>query len=226
MWQLAGSHGEDGFTNRNAPEVDVATGWEPWHNQSTKRPEYKPETRHIGRARVRSGEFAQKSFTTYAIHDAGMFQIVDGLVEGEWYEFSAWVWNWCSARDNPDVSENSKCFSVVGVNPWSNAWYDHWTTTWGRAAYNDFDKWVKVTVVFQAWSPRAALFVRGISEWPIKHNDWYWDDASLSLYGHDIPTPVPPPIITPVPMQCPSLAEIQGAVEVIVAEREPVIWPR
>ena len=218
---------EDDFTNRDAPEVDVAVDWQPWYNASTKRPEFKPETLTVGRARIRSGKLAQKTFTTYAHHDGGLYQILDGLVEGEWYEFNAYVWNWCSTKDNPDVSYGSKCFSVVGINPWGNAWYDHWTTIWGKAAYNDFDKWVNVAVVFQAWSPRVVVFTRGISEWAVKHNDWYWDDTSLSLYGMDVPTPVPTlPPFTPSPMQCPSLAEIQGVVATVIAEREPVIWPK
>lgn len=218
---LRNSGFEGEFTNRGAPELDVAEGWNWWavEGGDWHRPEFKPETLETGRARVLEGFSAQKSFTTYAKHDGGLIQQVNGLDEGTWYRFSCHVYNWCSQQDNPDVSGGGKCSSVVGANPWGNAWPADWTTIWGKAALNEYNRWVEVDVIFQAWGSRAALFTRGLGEWPIKHQDWYWDMCSIEEYAMPGPAPTPGPGgIT--------LDQVKEVVETAVANREPVRWPR
>jgi hypothetical protein len=224
---------EGTFIQRGAPEVMVAASWNEWYNSGGQlhRPEFKAEKLGQGASRVWSGEQAQKTFTTYALHDGGVWQIVNGLQENHWYRFQCMVWNWSSQEDNPNVSSNpGKGSSLVGVNPWGNAWPNHYTTIWGKAALEEYDQWVSVSVLFQAWSPKAALLTRGIQEYPVKHGDWYWDGCSL--IGVDIgcpPTSTPPPH-TPVPTsecrECAGLDDIVSAMETVVASRDPVKWPK
>lgn len=217
--KLANPSFEGEFVVRDSQEVVVGEGWEPWW--IGRRPEYKEETHQTGEGRVYDGESAQKQFVVYSAHDAGLWQRIDGLEAGAWYSFSSWVYNWCSSQDDPDQSQGGKCYSMVGVNPWGNAWPADWTTIWGMAALDQYNKWVRVEVIFQAWSSSAILFMRGLGEWPVKHLDWYWDAARLEVTKPSgvCPTPVP---CTPAPSGCASIEQIQEVID----NREPVRWPR
>lgn len=209
---------EDGFhTHDGIGELVVADQWNPWW--TGRRPEFKPESLDVGSGRVHSGFYAQKSFVTFGVHDGGMYQRISTM-PGQWYEFSAYVWNWSSSLDYPDESNKpGKGSSLVGINPWGSEWPLHRTTVWGQESLEQYDSWVKVSVVAQAWSDHIVVFLRGCNEWPVKHNDWYWDDVSIQEYSHTIPIP------TAIPGEFPSLLEIQNVVETVVADREPVRWP-
>ena len=99
---------EDGYSERPDPhdlwkgpqgELTIANGWELWYDNSDQcreglccynyRPEYKPEDGYIftNPQRVRSGRYAQKMFTLYSTHTAGLYQRV-AVPEGTELEFS------------------------------------------------------------------------------------------------------------------------------------------
>jgi len=207
-------------------ELVVGNSWQVWYNPALKRPEYKPETLDIGRARVRSGAYAQKFFTTYAAHDAGIYQELYGVVPGQWYKFSAWGYQWSSEQDNPDVStKDGKCSVLVGINPWGDANPRARTTVWGKEALQVYNQWVQVSVEAQAWSEKIVVAVRQVCEWPVKHNDAYWDDTKLELGGTGdavtpaptytpYPTYTPAPTCTPCPAggSCPSIDDIRRTI--------------
>lgn len=200
------------YSPRGASEVEVAEWWEPWWREGDgyHRPEFKPMEEPD---RVFEGQTSQKTFTVYAKHFGGLYQIVDGLTEGDWYIFS------CQLQMK---SNGGKSFGAVGVNQWGNAWPQHWTTTWGRAAYNNFNHWQEVEVVFQAWSTKAALLTMGEGEYAVPWQDWYWDACVL----RPAEDPVAPTATPGVPVACPAADEIRQIVETVVADREPVQWPR
>jgi len=218
-------------------ELEVGKSWQVWYDRdpTRHRPEYKPETRQTGRGRVRSGEYAQKLFTTFSAHDAGLYQEIYGVLSGQWYRFSAWAYQWSSERDDPDVSyKDGKCSVLVGINPWGDANPLARTTVWGREALQVYDEWVQVEVVAQAWSDKIAVALRQDCEWPVRHNDAYLDDAHLELAA-DMAGPTPTPLPTGI---CPTAEPGAGidydeierlmreVVGTAVAEREPVRWPR
>jgi len=230
-------------------ELEVGNDWNVWFDPdpAMHRPEYKPETRTIGRGRVHSGDFAQKLFTTYSPHSAGVYQEIYGVEPGEWYRFSFWAYQWSSNEDNPDVSaKDGKCSVLAGINPWGDTNALYRTTVWGKEALQIYDQWVQVEVVAQAWSEKIVVMGRQDCEWPVKHNDAELDDARLSLATVDsVPTSTPYPTYTPLPtytpgptQPCPTgepgagidYAEIERRVRevvgTVVAEREPVRWPR
>lgn len=222
--QLANPGFEGGFyKSGGVGELEVGTGWQVWYDPAMTRPEYKPETLTTGKARVRSGAYAQKLFTTYAGHDGGVYQEMYGVVPGQWYKFSAWGYQWSSSEDNPDVSKNDgKCSVLVGINPWGDANPRARTTVWGREALQLYNQWVQVDIVAQAWSNKIVVAVRQVCEWPVKHNDAYLDDAKLELGGTGgavtpAPTYTPYPTYTPVPTctpcpvggSCPSIDDIR-----------------
>ena len=219
-------------------ELQVANGWHPWYyenpGESWFRPEYKAETRDIGRGRVYEGAYAQKLFTTYAKHDAGVYQEVRGITPGQWYEFSAIGWQWSSQYDNPDESRrDGKCSLIAGINPWGDARALYRTTVWGQEALNVYDRWTKVTVTAQAWTDKIVVFVRHVCEYPVKHNDVYFESFDLRTVSHGseplptrtcapLPTHTPYPTYTPAPTctptppgqggSCPTLEDIRGVV--------------
>jgi hypothetical protein len=202
-------------------ELQVANGWRPWYYEGAgnKRPEYKAETRDVGRGRVHEGDYSQKLFTTYSSHDAGVYQEVHGISPGQWYTFEATGYQWSSRYDDPDRSEkNGKCSLLVGINPWGDARAPYRTTVWGEEALNVYDQWVAVDVTAQAWTDKIVVFVRQVCEYVVKHNDLYVEGFRLEavdLQSDPLPTYTPPPTYTPVPPDkgdCPSIDEIRQVV--------------
>lgn len=195
---------ENGFhLHGGVGELQLANDWQPWWNDGSvegnqgKRPEYREERQAFGAGRVKEGTSAQKHFTTFSAQDAGIFQIIEDVTPGEWYEFNAWVWCWSSAQDDPNHSTDpGKMSALVGLNPWGDGRALYRTTIWGEEALEQYDKWVQVSVTAQAFSSRIAVFTRGIQVWAAKHGDFYWDQARL-VKAFDEPTPTPPVPPTP-----------------------------
>lgn len=197
---------EGGFRyHENIGELQVANEWMPWYleTEGLHRPEYKAETRQTGSGRVYEGDFAQKMFTTFSAHDAGLSQRVS-VEPGSWYKFTGWVYVWSSKQDDPNASfEPGKYRAMLGANPWGH-WATQYATIWGQEQPQDqYDRWVFLEVIFQAWHNEISLFTRGYPEWNVKHNDSYWDDLSIeeiAAPGQEpppTPGPVPPPPVPP-----------------------------
>jgi len=240
---------ECGFYEAGAGELQIGQGWGLWYDPdpSMHRPEYKPEMVGVGRGRVHSGTYAQKLFTTYSAHNGGVLQEVYDVTPGNWYRFSFWAYQWSSREDNPDVSvKDGKCSVIAGINPWGDTNALYRTTIWGQEALQVYDQWVRVEVVAQAWSPKIVVIAGQSCIWPVEHNDGYLDDAFLELANvGTVPTPVPQPTHTPYPTYTPEPTQpcptsepgtgfdyteierrVRSVVGTVVAEREPVHWPR
>lgn len=222
---------EEGFHNYDGVgELTVANDWYPWYSEvdGRHRPEYKPETRDVGSARVYDGDYAQKLFTTYSMQDGGLYQLVT-TIPGHWYQFECKVYVWSSNYDNPDASRhNGKLAAMVGINPWGDANVLRRTTIWGKESVGvdgklAYDEWITVQVIAQAWADKIVVTTRSEAMYPVKHNDSYWDQCKLSEFDlTPDPCPTIPPGSTPPVSGCPSI----DAIRTVVAEREPVTWPR
>ena len=261
---------EGNFTFRNAPEVEVAAGWEPaWIQGDDRqcrepchRPEYKPE-----RTIKVQGETSQRWFTTFSRQFAAVFQRVD-VEPGQWYEFSCDVY----AISEP----NGQMGAFVGINPWGGDAF-HRTMIWGQEQVAPgggwiYRQWTRVSVTAQAWSNRITVACGGSNSFATHNNAVYWDNCSIrrvDAKSGSSPTQAPLPTYTPYPTYtpqapcptcptvtpcpeqpacptetpcpppnpcptcapgtgcaCPSLDEIRAAVETVVSERPPVVWPR
>jgi hypothetical protein len=56
------------------------------------------------------------------------------------------------------------------------------TVKWSSPiVYEAYDNWFRLEVDAQAEGERVAVYLRGNPEWPVKHNDSYWDDARLEV---------------------------------------------
>jgi LysM repeat protein len=207
----------------NISEVYVAHGWTPWWRERTEddppstyfRPEYKQALVYNFPRRVRSGESAQQWFTFHATHVAGMYQQVFNVTPGTRYRFTIWGQVWSSADDDPDYSTDPAYPNLqVGIDPTGN--WNPWSSDviWS-GTYTFFDTWGQLAVEAVARNDVITVFMRSAPNFPVKHNDMYWDDAVLVALGPGgavptatavPPTAVPPttaPGDTPVPTSPP-----------------------
>jgi uncharacterized protein YgiM (DUF1202 family) len=203
---------EEGFTERGAGEVVIAVHWDPWWIPGTAdqtafgtffRPEYKPENAGIyGMRRVHSGGFSQKQFNTYSHHRAGVYQRVSGIPLGTTLTFSAWAQVWSSGQDNPDECGEFGNYRVwAGIDPYGGRDGNSGGIVWSQPIMA-CNQWVFLQVATEAKSDIITVFLRGEPEFRMKHNDAYWDDASLT--GQVPPTPTPIPTNTRVPTPRPT----------------------
>ena len=201
MLENAGLEGE--YTQRGAPEIYIASEWEHGYWQdpadgSSRRPEWKAETRQTGQGRVLEGEKAQKWFWTYGKGIAWVKQYVHNLTPGSWYEFSAHVWVW-SSGSNHDGSVSApptgKMWVRLGANGWGSGDALTPSTEYGGALVDQYDKWLKLTTVFQAKASTVCVFLWASPENAVQHNDVYWDKCELKEWECAEPPepPEPPP---------------------------------
>ena len=161
------------------------------------RPEYKGET---GTDRVRSGAAAQKFFTNYSTHTAGFYQVVRNVPLHRWVTFSIWVQTWSSDLDDPDYSMMpGQYHTSVGIDPTGGRDWSAKTIRWSKP-YVRHDEWVHLQVSAYTESTEITVWARAGQDWPVKHNDSYWDDAALVVTGAPpTPTPTDTPTRTPMP---------------------------
>jgi hypothetical protein len=183
-------------------EIQVAHGWTPfWWEQPDRdppffRPEYKRAVAATFPNRVLSGESAQQWFTFYASHWAGMHQQVFNVTPGRRYRFSIWAQVWSSSESNPPtVSVNPANPRLrVGIDPTGNWQAGADTVVWSGEApmHNHVDRWGEISVEAVAENNVITVFMRTNPDFANKHNDMYWDNASLVAIEPAPPTPLPP----------------------------------
>jgi hypothetical protein len=199
---------EGRYTERGAGELGIADGWNPWFKPQeapgiNHRPEYKPEdASRFGTRRIHSGNFAQKFFSTFSTHTAGLWQQV-GVPAGSQLTFSIWVQVWSSDGDDSNVSAAPGNYRVqVGIDPTGGTDWSSPNVVWSDRVMV-YDRWVQLQVSTQARAGTVTVFTAGIPEFPVKHNDSYWDDACLLVSAPVAPTKPPRPTNTPGPSPTP-----------------------
>jgi uncharacterized repeat protein (TIGR01451 family) len=223
---------EDGYSERLDPyepwkgsqgELTIANGWELWYDNRDKcreglccynfRPEYKPEDGYVftDPQRVRSGRYAQKMFTLYSTHTAGLYQQV-AVPEGSQLAFSIWVVVWSSSQDNPHYSTlPGKYWLSVGIDPYGGVNPYSEQIIWSNRI-EQYDEHVQLSVAAVAQADHVTVFTKAAPEWCVKHNDSYWDDARLVMdlpfevflpliFRNPTPTPTATSTVTPTPTE-------------------------
>lgn len=198
---------EGGFSERGAGEVIVANGWHHFFQDGPRvvegyfmRPEFKPEdaARH-GTRRIRTGNWAQKWFTTFSTHNAGVFQQIN-VPAGSLVTASAWAQSWSSDAD--DITRSEGVYRVsIGIDPTGGTNFASGAVVWSPVNRTT-DAWVQVAVQAHAQANTITVFLRGEPEFRTKHNDSYWDDVCVSVAAP--PTPTPRPTNTPAPPATPA----------------------
>lgn len=184
---------EEGFYNfQGIGEMAVAKGWTPYWKRGSpeevaeghfKRPEYRPEDTHLGHKRVKEGRYAQKFTSTFATHDAGIYQRVAVPHDAELF-LTAYLqfWSW-----DPKRNEDGGYAGRVGIDPFGETDPFSDSVVWGEwhGVYDpdgwDGSTWQQVTAKAQARGPYATLFLNGACLHRVKFNDSYWD--SIQLYA-------------------------------------------
>jgi len=201
---------EGEFTQREAPEVRVASGWDYSYLNSDRecpspcsRPEFTPETTIVVQGH------SQRWFSTYAHQFAAIHQLVD-VEAGQYYKFS------CSVYAISEPMGQMGAF--VGINPWHNGPF-HRTMVWGKEQVGEkgwiYREWTRVSVTAQAYSDRILVAMGGNNAYATKNNAVYWDNCTIEqVSGGTQPTPTPYPTYTPYPTptpgDCPTVVPGEG----------------
>ena len=223
--------------NTPIDEVQVAAGWLGWwqaedelHPGSCSTPGciawHRPEWREancgqVCANRIRSGSNAQKYFTFYSVHDAGMFQSVGGITPGQRLQFSIYMQGWSTHADYGNSSGQGSMGMRVGIDPFGGTNPFSSNIIWSPV--NDvYDAWGLYTIEAVARAGAVTVFTRSKPDWPLQHNDIYLDDASLVVVGTGSvppggPTTAPPAGPTPgAPAPAPTATQASGFIYTVV----------
>jgi LysM repeat protein len=165
-----------------------------WKNRM---PEYKPAEMPYAN-RINSGQRAQQYFTFGGSHIAGILQRVTVPANAQ-LEFSIMGQAWSTGiswdgpnSDAPYSAEPTPVNMRIGIdptggtNPWSPA------VIWSTSA-NPYDQYIRFSMQATAQGDAVTVFTYSAPEEGRKHNDIYWDDASLVVIGQGAPAPAPAP---------------------------------
>lgn len=189
-------HADCGGTT--CPRAQMAPDWQPFWRDNPRdeswmniMPEYKPSLPYETPPRVRSGEKSQHYFSFWTTHEGGMYQQVTAVPGGQ-YCFSLWGHAWSSRTTLPgyvsDPNDHGFLNQRVGIDPTGGTDWQSPDVIWSdmRMQYDEFGEFVisataqADTITVFAWS-RATV--------PVKHNDVYWDDATLTLQQYAAVSP-------------------------------------
>lgn len=184
--------------------VRTPDGWSPWWTTKGsdplfyKMPEFTAAAHDYwyGPPRTRSGESAQQLFTLFSTHEAGVFQQIQ-TTPGVTYCFSAWGQSW-SAQDDPIPELNhSSCPSSqgvgdacsgpedgqlnqkIGIDPTGGTDPESGSIVWSESR-EQYDSYGMFVVTATAQAETITVFTYANPDFPVKHNNAYWDDAVVS----------------------------------------------
>lgn len=140
--------------------------------------------------RIRSGEQAVQWFTFWRCHEGGLLQQV-AVEPGRYYVFSVYAHSWfsnCSHRPH-DPPYDYDCATPIGwAHDWLSVGIDPTggidplgpSVVWGQAqeVYGVYGEPLETGRV-QAQGETLTVFVRSEASHPLKHADFYIDDALL-----------------------------------------------
>ena len=181
-------------------EIDGPEGWVTWWREGfpctgtsdweTGRPEVRVITAVPDPARIHGGEQAVQWFTFWRCSDGGLLQQVE-VEPGHYYTFSAFAHAWysrCSTRPH-DPPCDTDCVTPidwahallrVGIDPTGGIDPTASSVIWGqtREIYGVYGKVLTMRRV-QAQEDRLTVFVGLVASHPLKHVDFFIDDAAL-----------------------------------------------
>ena len=198
-----GNWTRDTFTGQQFSEIFTPQGWVTWwQGGEFKRPECKVipnEAPFNGDpSRIYDGYYSGMCFTFYGKQNAGYFQVVRNLPPHAVVQGSIYAHAWACGDDDHaahSCGDPDSFYFQVGIDPTGGTDPFSPNIVWSAPAYN-YDTYKLVGPV-QATVGDAGVvtfFTRAFGKWQLKHNDAYWDDASLVLIsGGETATPTAPP---------------------------------
>ncbi|MEO8084010.1 MAG: hypothetical protein ABI780_09320 [Ardenticatenales bacterium] len=200
LLQNPGFEGPSHKTESEGTSLSSAVGnsWSPWFVRGNatwnREPEFKVEQTAIGGdpARVHSGANSMKWFTTWGTHTAGVYQRVAAR-PGTAYTFSIFAQAYSGEADAFDearhtfASDHDKPGNyviMVGIDPTGAVppmgSPPPSTVVWS-APVRTVDAWVNLAVSTVAKGGAVTVYTHSSVEFPVKHNDSFWDDACLRV---------------------------------------------
>jgi len=185
------------YPNTPIGEVQVAQGWLGWWLQPDQDPQHpsaggtpswhRPEWREANCGprcanRIRSGNDAQKYFTFFSVHDAGMYQQVSGITPVTQLRFSVYMQAWSTDADYGPSSFVQHMGMRVGIDPFGGTDAFSPNVVWSTS-FDTFDAWGLYTIQTAAQANTVTVFTRSTPLYGSQHNDIYLDDASLVAVG-------------------------------------------
>lgn len=176
--------------------AQTPTGWIPWWisqaegdpDWKNRMPEYKPATQPFAN-RLHSGNYAAQYFTFHSTHTAGLLQVVEVPANAQ-VQFSIWGQAWSSTSDG-DFSDFPTAVNMrVGIDPTGSTNPYNGAIVWSDYK-QPYDAYQQFTVEAQAQGTSVTVFTISSPDEARKHNDIYWDDASLLVIGEGAAPPPP-----------------------------------
>lgn len=215
----------DTFNGQTYQEVYTPQGWVTYWSEGTNpsdgRKFGRPECKVIPNvdpfvgppARIRSGNYAIMQFGFFRAIDSGVYQVVPGLSPGATIQLSAYAHAYACDTDGTNALSCGDAYQMlfrVGIDP--NGGTDPWSPNiiWASGYSNDTFRSIGPVQAQVGGAGAVTVFLRATSKWSYKHNDVYWDDASLvyttpPALPTNTPPPVPPtPAVPPTPRNTPT----------------------
>jgi hypothetical protein len=192
---------EGGWHLQTFSEINVPDGWtafwreggpvphDPKNPNGYGRPEMKVvpnEPPFTDPRRVYQGGRAAFFFGFWRIADAGYYQQVQ-VTDGATVCLRAFAHAWSSTGDDPHystlVTEDDKIniSFLLGIDPTGGTDPFADSVRWGKTAHI-YDNYAEIpSAQVEAESGTITVFLRGHALWPFKHNDFYFDAASLHV---------------------------------------------
>lgn len=172
--------------------AQMPDGWFPWWvSQSAtdgelinRMPEYKPVCPSQPCPflnRVKGGTQAAQYFTFHSTHTAGMWQRVTVPANAR-VKYSVWGQAWSSASDAIPSDYPTTVNMRVGIDPTGGSNPFSGSIVWS-GYQNPYDNYVPFEIEAAAQGTSVTVFMWSAPAEPRKHNDIYWDEASLIVVG-------------------------------------------
>lgn len=208
----------DTFNGAQYGEIFTPAGWAAWWEEEFGRPEYKviPNEPPFNTPplRVHAGYYSALCFGFYRPLHAGFYQVVRGIPPHSLVEGAFMAHAWTCGEDNPPLScgDPNAFYFRVGIDPDGNTDPLSENIVWSDPYYN-YDTFTRVGPIQATVGVTgvATLFLEALGKWPNKHNDAYWDNASLRVVvtgTFPTPTPLPPPPTPAAPLAPPATATL------------------
>lgn len=182
----------------------MAEQWLPWWQPQVagdaawknRMPEYKPAAPYGNR--IHSGGNGQQLFTYHGTHIGGIYQTIENITPGSQLRFTIWGQAWAGGGDDANKSEGGGPMHMrIGIDPNGGTSAFAAGIVWS-GEQNPLDAWSQFAVEAKANGNKVTVFTWSAPDYPTKHNDVYWDDASLVVVAPPVPpTNTPRPFVAP-----------------------------
>jgi hypothetical protein len=201
-------------------DKQVARGWYPFwvasrstdEAQQTKEPTFSQSTADDKPSHVRLGRAAQAYATDGGAHVAGLMQTVT-VQPGQALRFVAYGHAWSTVGDDPGSSESPGNVRLrIGLDPEGGLNPFDESVIWSgeKQVYDAYDDGFMVQA--RADRTEVTVFLFSTAEQPKRHNQVFWDDASLEVVAEASSEPDVPSTPGAVTLALESASRLVGEV--------------